>query len=222
MSKAKTNQARIAYSLRQMQNLASADLPVQAQAMGLKVDGDGNIKVRFLGHDYLVTNSDIRSLENRFTTVDTKSVLAHYITSKGTGELLPDFLPIARLTGIASGASAGASPSDNLAKPLGDKFGSDYETFKRAALQIGAKHLGLGQSGAQTFELDDLPKLPVRLEFFEADEEFDAEIKLLFNAASTRFVSYECLEILTMSVVVEILMVAGLISDPEDCEASFI
>jgi hypothetical protein len=223
MSKAKTNQARIAYSQVQLQNLAKADIPTQAAAMGLKLDESGKAaKVRFLGRDYLVDNSGVKALDGKFTTVDTISVLAHYLTSKGTGELLPDYLPISRLTGIASGASVGSSPSDSLAKPLGDKFGSDYEAFKRALLSLGARHEGVGQSGAQSFVLEDLPKLPVRLEFFEADEEFDAEIKLLFNAASNRFVSYECLERLTMCVVVAALLEAGLISDPEDCEASFI
>jgi hypothetical protein len=191
--------------------------------MGLVYDEDEKaVKVRFLGRDYLVKNDEIASQDGEFTTVDTKSVLAHYLASKGTGELEEDYLPIGRLTGIASGASGGKSPSDSLSKPLGDKFGADYEAFKKAALEIGARHIGLSAAGAQSFLIEDLPKLPARLEFFEADEEFDAEIKLLFNSSATRFVSYECLEIFIMTIVVALLLKAGLISDPEDCEASFI
>jgi hypothetical protein len=206
-----------------MQNLSSLDLPSQAAAMGLNFDeGSKAVRLRFLGRDYLVKNDDIVSLDGEVTTVDTKSVLAHYLSSKGIGELAPDFLPIGRLTGIAAGASGGTSPSDSLSKPLGDKFGPDYEAFKKAALEIGARYDGLSAAGAQSFVIEDLPKLPVRLEFFEADEEFDAEIKLLFNSSANLFVSYECLELLTMCVVVAMLLKAGLISDPEDCEASFI
>jgi hypothetical protein len=223
MSKAKTNKARIAYNAIQMESLKGLDIPAQAKAMGLSLDESGkNAKGRFLGRDYVISNEDVVSLDGGFVTVDAKSVLAHYLSSKGTGELNPDFLPIGRLTGIASGASAGTSPSDNLSKPLGDKFGSDYEAFKKAAALIGARHEGLSAAGAQSFALEDLPKLPAKLEFFEADEEFDSEIKLLFNSSANRFVSYECLELYIMCVAVAMLLAAGLISDPEDCEASFI
>ncbi|MDR2198936.1 MAG: DUF3786 domain-containing protein [Deltaproteobacteria bacterium] len=223
MSKAKTNQARIAYSKTQLEQLAKADIALQAKAMGLRLDQAGTAaEVRFLGRNYLVDRNGVHPTDGKFVTVDTVSVLAHYLCSQGRGELSADYLPIGRLTGIASGASSGGGPSDQLSKPLADKFGSDYEAFKKAALASGLRHAGLSQAGAQSFLLEDLPKVPVKVEFFEADEEFESEIKFLFNASANRFVSYECLELLTMCVVVDMLLRAGLISDPEDCEASFI
>jgi hypothetical protein len=223
MSKAKTNQSRILYSKIQLENLSQADIPAQAEAMGLKLDPGGDkAAVRFLGRDYLAGNDGVTSGDGRNVTVDTISVIAHYLCSKGRGPLSEDYLPIGRLTGIASGASGGSSPSDQLAKPLGDKFGADYEAFRKAAFSSGFTHEGLSPAGAQSFVLRDLPKVPVKIEFFEADEEFDSEIKFLFNAAANTFVSYEFLELLTMCIVVDLLMRAGLISDPEDCEASFI
>ncbi|MDR1164348.1 MAG: DUF3786 domain-containing protein [Deltaproteobacteria bacterium] len=223
MSKAKTNKARIAYMEVQLQNLAKADIPAQAAALGLSLDASGKkVSLKFLGRDYLVGNDGVTAPDGKFVTVDSQSVLAHYLCSRGRGEISPDYVPISRLTGVASGASAGASPSDSLAKPLGDKFGADYEAFRAAALAVGAVHEGLSPAGAQSFLFRDLPKLPARIEFFEADEEFDAEIKTLFNKNANIFVSYECLELLTMCLVVELLLRAGLISDPEDCEASFL
>ncbi|MDR2404892.1 MAG: DUF3786 domain-containing protein [Deltaproteobacteria bacterium] len=223
MSKAKTNQARILYSNMQLENLAKADIPTQAQAMGFPLDETSTkAKARFLGRDYLIDNSGVTAEDGRFVTVDTISVLSHYLCSQGRGDISEDYLPIGRLTGIASGASAGTSPSDQLSKPLGDKFGDDYEAFKKAALSAGMRHVGLSPAGAQSFILEDLQKVPVKIDFFEADEEFDSEIKFLFNAAANQFVSYEFLEILTMCMVVDLLMRAGLISDPEDCESSFI
>jgi hypothetical protein len=222
MSKAKTNQSRIAYSKMQLENLSKADVPAQAKAMGLPLDESGQkAKVRLLGRGYLAGNDGVAALDGKFTTVDTISVIAHYLCSQGRVEFREDFVPIGRLTGIVSGASKG-SPSDQLAKPLGDKFGPDYEAFKKAAEAAGFRHEGKSPAGAQSFILEDLPKLPVRIEFFEADDEFDSEIKLLFNASANQFVNYECLEIMTMCIVVDLLMRAGLISDPEDCEASFI
>jgi hypothetical protein len=223
MSKAKTNQARIAYSKTQLENLSKADIPSQAQAMGFPLDETSTkAKARFLGRDYLIDQSGVKAEDGKFVTVDTISVLSHYLCSKGRGEISNDYLPIGRLTGIASGASAGTSPSDQLSKPLADKFGADYEAFKKAALDAGLKHIGLSQAGAQSFILEDLQKVPIKIDFFEADEEFDSEIKFLYNAAANQFVSYECLELITMCTVVDLLLRAGLITDPEDCESSFI
>jgi hypothetical protein len=39
---------------------------------------------------------------------------------------------------------------------------------------------------------------------------------------ANQYVSYECLELLTMCVVVGILMAAELIRDPDDCQNSFL
>ncbi|MDR2353343.1 MAG: DUF3786 domain-containing protein [Deltaproteobacteria bacterium] len=223
MSKAKTNQTRIAYCQRQLENLAKADIPAQAKALGLALDLSGQkALVKFLGRKYLISNSGIEATDNLNVTVDTQSILAHYLCSPGRGEIAEDFVSIGRLTGVASGSHGGISPSESLSKPLGDKFGADYQAFRSSALEAGAIYKGLSQAGAQSFLLEDLPKVPVKLEFFEADEEFDAEIKLLFNTNSIIFVNYECLELITMSIVVDLLLRAKLITDPEDCEASFI
>jgi hypothetical protein len=221
MSKAKTNASRVAYCERQLENLAAVDIKAQAEAMGLELDGTGKAaRARFLGRDYLVSNEGVLDPAKRNVTVDTTSVLAHYMASRGRGEVSAEFVPIGRLTGIATGS--GMSPSEQLSKPLGDKFGSDYEAFRKAALALGAEHVGLSQAGAQAYVFGDLPKLPVRVEFFEADDEFDAEIKVLFSSNATNFVMYEVLELAIMCLVVSLLMQAGLISDPEDCQASFI
>ncbi|MDR1314407.1 MAG: DUF3786 domain-containing protein [Deltaproteobacteria bacterium] len=223
MSKAKTTEARLAYCGLQLANLEKQDVPAQAAAMGLELDETGKMaKAHFLGRDYLIGNSGVTDPSGQNVTVDTQSVLAHYLSSKGRGDVSQEFVPIGRLTGIASGASSGTSPSDQIFKPLSDKFGADYEAFKKAALELGAKHVGLSQAGAQSFLFDGLPKLPVRAEFFEADEEFDAEIRILFSSNATVFVMYEILELTIMSLVVALLMTAGLIGCPEDCQASFI
>ncbi|MDR2613658.1 MAG: DUF3786 domain-containing protein [Deltaproteobacteria bacterium] len=224
MSRTKNSAARIAYCERQLENLARVDIRAQAEAMGLAADEAGKTaRARFLGREYLISNEGVRDAEEgRNVPVDTQSVLAHYIASRGRGEASLEFVPIGRLTGLASGASAGTSPSDQLFKPLADKFGPDYEAFRKAALALGAKHVGLSQAGAQSFVFDGLPKLPVRAEFFEADEEFGAEIKILFSSNATVFVMYEVLELTIMSLVVALLLEAGLISCPDDCQASFI
>ena len=218
MSKAKMNLGRLQYHATQMENLTKLDIAAQAKAMGLALDDSGQAVADFLGRRYLLSNSGISAENGQPATVDAKSVLAHYLASSGSGELNHEFVPIGRLTGINV---ATGSPSENLSKPLSDLFGDRYDLFAQAAPKVGGRALGLSSSGAQAWEFG-LPKVPVRIEFFEADDEFGAEIRVLFDSSANRFVSYECLELLTMCLVVDILLAAGLISDPDDCANSFL
>jgi hypothetical protein len=99
--------------------------------------------------------------------------------------------------------------------------GDRYDLFSQAAPKVGGVHQGDSQAGAQAWNFG-LPRRPVRIEFFEADEEFGAEIKTLFDSSANQYVSYECLELLTMCVVVDLLLAAKLITDPDDCQNSFL
>ena len=219
MSRAKTKATRLNYRATQLENLAKLDIPAQAKALGLEVDDQGRAVAVFLGRRHLISNTEVVAAEGaRRPTVDEQSVLAHYLASRGAGELSGEYVPIGRLTGIAV---SGGGPSQNLAKPLGDLFGDRYDLFAQAAPKVGGKALGVSSSGAQAWEFG-LPKLPVRVEFYEADDEFGAEIKVLFDSTANRFVSYECLELLTMCLVVDVLLAAGLIKDPDDCANSFL
>ena len=219
MSKAKTNASRLAYQKAQLENLAKQDIAAQAAAMGLMVDAEGLAIADFLGRRYAITQGGVAPLSGGPpATVDAASVLAHYMSSKGRGDLAGEHVPIGRLTGIAV---TGAGPSESLAKPLSDLFGDRYDLFAQAAPRVGGRAMGLSQSGAQAWDFG-LPKVPIRVEFFEADEEFPAELRVLFDRTANRFVSYECLELMTMCLVVDILLAAGLISDPDDCANSFL
>ena len=218
MSRAKTNKARMNYLQTQLENLASVDIKNQAPELGLALDGQGRAVAPFFGRELLVDNNGVTAADGNPVPIDAQSVVAHYIASRGRAELTGDFLPIGRLTGI--GVTSG-SPSENLTKPLTDLFGPRYDLFAQAAPKAGGVHKGLSQAGAQAWDFG-LPKLPVRVEYFEADEEFDAEIKLLFDSSANQYVSYECLELLTMCAVVDLLMAAGLITDPDDCQNSFL
>jgi hypothetical protein len=223
MSRAKTGSARAAYCGLQLKALAKADIRSQAEAMGLEMDDTGTkARARFLGRDYLIDNQGVTDPSGKAVMTDTVSVLSHYMISKGRGEISGEFVPIGRLTGISAGASSGTSPSDQLFKPLAEKFGADYESFRKAALALGAKHVGLSLAGAQSFLFDSLPKLHVKAEFFEADDEFDAEIKVLFSSNATTFVMYEILELTIICLVVSLLLAAGLITDTDELESSFI
>ncbi|MDR2300494.1 MAG: DUF3786 domain-containing protein [Deltaproteobacteria bacterium] len=218
MSRAKTNKARMIYLRTQLENLAKVDIKSQAPPLGLALDSEGRALVNFLGRDLAVDNKAVFARDGSPVPIDAQSVVAHYLASQGRADLTGEFVPIGRLTGI--GVTSG-SPSESLTKPLSNLIGPQYDLFAQAAPKIGGVHKGLSQAGAQAWDFG-LPKLPARVEFFEADDEFEAEIKLLFDSTANRYVNYECLELYTMCIVVDLLMAAGLITDPDDCQNSFL
>ncbi|MDR1576877.1 MAG: DUF3786 domain-containing protein [Deltaproteobacteria bacterium] len=218
MSKAKTIQSRVNYLQTQLATLKETNLAVQAPALGLAVNDQGQVPLSFLGQAVLVSNEGIESTGPTAVSVDAKSVIAHYLTSRGRGPLKGEFTPINRLTGITVSPS---SPSANLAKPL-EMIDGDYARFQKAALQIGGRYQGLSAAGAQSWLFGDLPFLPIKIDFFEIDDEFPFEIKVLFDSSANVIASYECLELYIMCLTVGLLMAGGWIADPDDCEASFL
>ena len=201
MSRAETPKNRELYYHNQMAALAWADLAAQAPPLGLTLTAEGQAAVRFFARDFLISPEAIEPVDGAPVSLDHKSVLAHYLLSRGRGELTGEFLPLGRLTGVVS---SGLSPSDNLILPLTREFGDRYETFAQAARKVGGAAEGRAPSGGESWLFHFLPYLPVKIIFFEADEEFPAEVQVRFDSSAPNFVSYECLELMVMVLVEEI------------------
>ena len=208
MSRAQSLNNREYYYNNQMAALAEADLAAMASPLGMAADAEGRVPVKFFGRDYLVTSGGVEAVGGHPTTNDHKSVIAHYLTNGGSGELTGEYVPIGRLTGMVQ---TGANPSGDLTAPLTERFGDKYEAFAEAARKVGGQHEGRSPSGGEAWLFKPLPKLPIQIVFFEADDEFPAEVKVLFDSSATKFVSYECLEVMEIVLVVELLGAVGLL-----------
>lgn len=196
------------YAQKQVTALAETDLAAQAPALGLTVDSQGRAPLTMFGRDYLVTGRDVTAADGGPVTWNHRGLMAHYLISQGRSELSGEYLPIGRLTGIIN---TGQSPSDSLIKPLTDHFGNNYPAFAEAAAKIGGLHEGRSQSGGEQWLFWPLPYLPMQVIFFEADDEFEAEVKVLFDSSAPTFVAYEVLELAEMILVTEFLLAAGLL-----------
>ena len=84
-----------------------------------------------------------------------------------------------------------------LLKPLIREFGDDYEEFQRAARKLGGVLENVSSGGGHGWNFQVLPKILVRLVFYEADDEFPADIQLFFDRSARRFLEFECLAFLT-------------------------
>ncbi|MDL2260307.1 DUF3786 domain-containing protein [Deltaproteobacteria bacterium OttesenSCG-928-K17] len=173
-----------------VKKLGRVDLTANAHNLGLKANDDGSVNIKFFGREYKVDNEGVWPLDGRLTGVNHLSLVAHYAMSQGLGEPSGQFLPLRRLTGMVEGQNT--YERDAVATPLARKFG-DQPALESAIARIGGHPAGRDASGALGWIFHAFPKVVLKLLYHEADDEFPAEYRLLFDSAATRFVEFEAL-----------------------------
>lgn len=181
--------------------LVGFDLVGNAPHLGLDV-ADGGVLVNFFNRVYRVDATGVRPLDDGPAGVNHLSLIAHYAMSPGRGEPSGDFLPLSRMTGMVEGRGDFEKSLVNGA--LGRRFNGDGAALAEAAVAIGGQALERDQSGGQPWLFRPLPKVPLKLVFHEAAEEFPAEYRLLLDTRATAFMEFEALGFLTGVFVREI------------------
>ncbi len=175
--------------------LAQCDLAESARRLGLEVRANGDVAANFCGREFRITHAGVDPTDGLPVDVNYRSVLAHYILSRGRGEPAHSFLPLGRLTGMIDGQKTHAQGL--FVRPLIREFGADYDKFEAAARKLGGTPERAPADRGQVWNFPALPKIPVRLVFYHADEEFPADIQLMFDRTAPRFMEFECLAFLS-------------------------
>ena len=186
--------------------LSRCNLAESAARLGLKFLPDGEVVAEFCGREYRITNLGVEPTDNQPVNVNYRSVLAHYILSKGSGDAEQSWVPLGRLSGMIDGQKT--HDKGMLLQPLIRELGDDYARFQDAARKVGGVAQPDSDDGAHVWTFRALPKIPVRLLFYEADDEFPADIQLFFDRSARRFLEYECLAFLTGCFVDSLLKAA--------------
>jgi hypothetical protein len=179
---------------------------------GMRLGGspiDGGVKIPFLGRDYIITNDGVEPADGKPADVNSRSVLIYYVTSSGAGDFLYDFALLNRLTGMIDGQNNLAN--DIMNGPLIREFADDYSRFARAMRSLDGVEMPTSGSGKHIWQLLPLPKILSQLVFYEADEEFPAEIQIMFDRSAPRFLDFECLAFMS-GAMVQAIVRAGRIS----------
>ena len=174
--------------------LAECDLARNAPRLGAVASAEG-FRISFLGREYMITAGGVETTDGRPVDVNNRSVLIYYITSEGAGEPSYDFAPLSRLTGMIAGRNDLASGIMN--SPLIREFRENYERFAAAMTKLGAEEIPAADSGKHVWRLSALPKILAQIVFYEADDEFPADIQIMFDKTAPRFLDFECLAFLS-------------------------
>ncbi|MCL2029652.1 MAG: DUF3786 domain-containing protein [Deltaproteobacteria bacterium] len=177
----------------QAAKLAGADLTGAAPALGLSVAGPGVVRASLFGRDYLVDRTGVRPADGGPANPSQLSLVAHYALSPGRGEPAYEFLPLDRLSGPAPGRPGGGKALGLFDRALARIFDRDPEALAAAAARLGGRNLGRDPSGGLAWLFHPFPKVPMKLICHEADEEFPAGCRLLFDKSATAFMAFEAL-----------------------------
>ena len=126
--------------------------------------------------------TECRSYETVMTIYD---MLCH-----GDGKELP---PLSgKWTLVANFAAAGASPSaDVSSQKYADYFAGKTEVLKQACLRLGGQIQPRLARADVTARIPAFPFFPVLLQFWDADDEFPPQIKIMWDDQTMRYLNFE-------------------------------
>jgi hypothetical protein len=168
--------------------LSELDFQESADRLGLEYE-NGGVQVSFLKREYRITLEGVKPLDGQSANVNNLSVLLYYLLSKGRGEPENFYIPFESIPRMIGGLHA---QSRLMNTPLERYFGNDYVKFSEATAKVG----GLEeepQVGKYLWRFDVLPKIPLQLVFYEADDDFPAEIQIMLDRTAVQFLEFECL-----------------------------
>ncbi len=174
--------------------LAECNLAESAARFGLNINPNGDIIINFLKRDYRITNTGVMPLDGKRVNMNNRSIWIHDVLCQGTGDPVYLFKPLFRMTTVFSSGDTGkASMMD---APLIKAFGDDIKKLAETIIKLGGKSELSKEPNSQCWLLEVLPKIPVKIIFREADEDFPVEIQTQFDVTALEFLEFECLAFL--------------------------
>jgi len=177
--------------------LAKADFAGPAQDLGLARREDGLV-IPLFGRDFVVGREGAAPLDHGPAEVADRIVLAYYAMHGGRGEPAESFRPYRELPG---GADFSRSLSVMINDPMARRFAHRLPNLEAAARKLGGSQAGYELSADFHYQFIALPKIPLRLVFNDADEDFPAEARVFFDITAPNFLDMECLAVLPVILV---------------------
>jgi hypothetical protein len=168
--------------------LPECDLQEAAHRLGLDY-AEGGVRVRFLTREYRITQDGVQPLDGQPVNVNTRTVLLYYLLSKGQGEPGDSYVPFEAIPRMVGGLNL---QSRLMTAPMERYFASNYSKFSEAATRLGGIEQET-QVGKHLWRFNVLPKIPVKLVFYESDDEFPVSIQIMLDKTALQFLEFECL-----------------------------
>ncbi len=178
-----------------LHEVARLDFPSIAPRLGLELDADGLV-VPLFGRAYRVSKDAVADKQGLRPDHAVLVPVFRYL-------LLCPQRPPEGADWVAFRDFRDAAPfvgafADNVEGAIARHFSGRLADLERAARRLGGRPPGLRLAYDLAAVFDGLPRVPLLLLFNDADEQFPAECRVLFERRAALFLDMECLAILGM------------------------
>ncbi|KJR40342.1 Fe-S cluster domain-containing protein [Candidatus Magnetoovum chiemensis] len=168
-----------------------------ADGLGGKIVPDG-VEVRCLGRDLVMGSCrQIKAKEGKVTPWE-KILLLLYVKMSGSCDIAKQWVSFEELRGGAVKIEAIIKDSE---KPMAEVFRIDTKKAGEALESVGARRVYEGHNADYAWQIELLPKIPVLILYWAADEEFPDRIKILFDKTADKFLDVESITFLCENFV---------------------
>ena len=185
-----------------IERLATADIATAAHNLGLAFNSSGEAEVSFLNRIYRVSKKGVTRADGAKVLETLGSVIIQYILNGSRSEATWRFVTLSELAGPLF--TEGAYSHDALELPLIKRFKGKMPELMAAAESLGGWPGGEAGLGGISLIFELLPKLPVKLIFYDSDDEFPARVSLLIDQNATNFLEFEFMAVLVTIFVREL------------------
>jgi len=119
-----------------------------------------------------------------------KIIIYDYVRRKGSRPLTGEWITLGHFPHTASHVKAFQA---NAEKKIAERFRNDLEGLKQRSAALGGTEIAGKVKADFVCSFDLLPKVQLYLSFWLADEEFDADCKLLFDSSAEDYLDIEYL-----------------------------
>jgi hypothetical protein len=172
---------------------------------GCEQDGNGDYRLTFFGQEYVISADGFAvrqaDIDKELPSFTQSLILTYLITADGTTpssrwigfrELPDGMFYVQAFQGYTGG---------RLVRELED----DIKAFRRAAEVLGGEPLGIGDAG---YAFTVFPRVHMGLVYWEGDDEFPSQARVLFEDTSSHYMSTDGLAILGSQLVGRLLKAA--------------
>lgn len=181
--------------------LTSQDI---ASRSGCAIDADGSYRLDFMGRAYTIDETfSVRHTEtgHAAATFIESIILMYLATADGT----PPIDQWISFHDLPDGQFYEQAFRGYSGEELVRGLQGDVAAFQRAAVQLHAEPIGLGEAA---FAFRVLPRLRLAIVMYAGDEDFSAQARVLFEATAPHYLSTDGLAILGGQLVNLILKAA--------------
>lgn len=186
--------------------LAALPPYVVAAKSGVDFSG-GRFTIPFLGRTILITHPGLEAREAGAEAPPPEwlqLMLLHYLLTADGAPVEDRWISYRELEGVYLFEG---KFTEHVPARLAQAFGRDLGAFRRAGLALGGTPLS--RTGDAAFRFLALPRLPVAVILYGADEEMEATANFLFDGSATHYLPIEDLIILGAQVAAALVQAAG-------------